>query len=327
MSLNHHLYVDDTQLFISFHPSEFHSNIIHLQNALQQISSWMTANLLTLNSSKTEFLLIGLKQQLSKMHDSSLTTTHSARNLGFIFDEHLTFSDQISALFKSCYYHIRELRCIRPYLDFKTASTITTSTVHSELDYCNSLCNNLPNYQLNRLQQIQNPLARAVVKAPKSSHITPILKCLHWLQVNECIEYKLSLTYKVLTTSQSSYLNNLIFVQPLAVPAPYLLSPFLAHQPNISSLKITDRSFRYASPRLWNQLPDSFRQPRHSCLDSPTHSFVNSSWIFNLCEFGHSRVLIGQYLCSVPNLVQISIIVTEIDTHMLQTLIWWRHAN
>ena len=45
----------------------------------------MTANLLTLNSSETEFLLIGLKQQLSKIHDCSLTTTHSARNLGFIF--------------------------------------------------------------------------------------------------------------------------------------------------------------------------------------------------------------------------------------------------
>ena len=98
MSLNHHLYADDTQLFLSFHPSEFHSNITHLQNALQQISSWMTANLLTLSSSKTEFLLIGLKQQLSKIHNSSLTTTDSARHLGFIFDEHLTFSDQISAL-------------------------------------------------------------------------------------------------------------------------------------------------------------------------------------------------------------------------------------
>ena len=128
-----------TQLFLSFHPSDFHSNISHLQNALQQISSFMTANLLTLNSSKTEFLLIGLKQQLSKIQDCFLTTTHSARNLGFIFDEHLTFSDHIIALSKSCYYHICELRCIRPYLDFKTASTIATSIVHSKLDYCNFL--------------------------------------------------------------------------------------------------------------------------------------------------------------------------------------------
>jgi len=57
------VYANDTQLFLSCHPSDFHSNISHLQNALQQISSWMTANLLTLNSSKTEFLLIGLKKQ------------------------------------------------------------------------------------------------------------------------------------------------------------------------------------------------------------------------------------------------------------------------
>jgi len=78
-------------------------------------------------------------------------------------------SDQISALSKSCYYHVHELRCIRPYLDFKTASTIATSIVHSKLDYCISLYHNLPNHQHNRLQQIQNSLARAVVKAPKSS--------------------------------------------------------------------------------------------------------------------------------------------------------------
>jgi len=48
----------------------------------------MPANLLTLNSSKTEFLLIGLKQQLAKISSCSLDTAHSARNLGFIFDEH-----------------------------------------------------------------------------------------------------------------------------------------------------------------------------------------------------------------------------------------------
>ena len=152
LSLNHHLYADDTQLFFSFHPPDFDSHITHLQNALQQISSWMTANLLSLNSSKTEFLLIGLSKQLAKIHNSSFSTTHSARNLGFIFDEHLSFSDQISTLSQSCYYHIRQLRCIRPYLDFKTASTIATSIVHSKLDYCNSLYYNLPKSQITSLQ-------------------------------------------------------------------------------------------------------------------------------------------------------------------------------
>jgi len=150
---------------------------------------------LTLNTSKTEFLLIGLKQQqLAKINSCSLDTVNSTRSLGFIFDEHLTFSDQIPGLSKSCYSQIRQLRCIRPYLDLKTASTIVTSIVHSKLDYCNSLYYNLPEYQLNRLQLIQNSLARAVVRAPKSSHI-PSLRSLHWLKIKERLAYKiLSLT-------------------------------------------------------------------------------------------------------------------------------------
>jgi len=96
----------------------------------------MTANLLILNFSETEVLLIGLKNQLTEIHNSSLDTSHSALNLGFIFDEHLTFSDQITALSKACYHHIRQLRCIQSYLD-STACTIVI--IHSELDYCNSV--------------------------------------------------------------------------------------------------------------------------------------------------------------------------------------------
>jgi len=57
----------------------------------------------------------------------------------FVVDEHLSFSDQITALSKSCNFNIRQLRCIRPFLDIKTASTAATSIVHSKLDYCNSL--------------------------------------------------------------------------------------------------------------------------------------------------------------------------------------------
>jgi len=128
LSLDHDLYADDTQLF-SFHPLNFDTSISYLQNALQHISSWTTANLLTLNnSSKTEFLLI-LRNQLAKIHNSSLDTSHSARNLGFIFEEHLTFSAQITSLFKACYYHIRQLRCIRSYLDSSTVCTIATSYI------------------------------------------------------------------------------------------------------------------------------------------------------------------------------------------------------
>ena len=267
-SLSHHLYADDTQLFISFQPVKFHDNIRRLQHVLQSIADWMTSNLLSLNPSKTEFLLIGLRQQLAKIPEPSLTLSDStivspassARNLGFIIDPHLNFTDQVSSVTRSCFYHIRDLRRIRPFIDFETARIIGTSLVHSKLDYCNSLYHGLPATQLKRLQHVQNSLARAVVSAPRFSNADHILKSLHWLKIHERIEYKIiSTTYKVLQTSSPQYLQKLISVQPTRSTRSSSYVTLL--YPPVASLKITNRSFRHAAPRLWNNLPSHIRTP------------------------------------------------------------------
>ena len=66
--VDHHLYADDTQLFISFSPHVAHAAPGSLYATLAAISQWMPSNFLTLNPSKTEFLIIGLPTQLSKLH-------------------------------------------------------------------------------------------------------------------------------------------------------------------------------------------------------------------------------------------------------------------
>jgi len=70
-----------------------------------------------------------------------------------------------------------------------------------------------------------NSLARAVVKAPKSSHITPILRSLHCLKVNERIEYKLLLPTKFLQPVNLATLKIWSLFNPLAIPA-LLCHPF-----------------------------------------------------------------------------------------------------
>ena len=116
-------------------------------------------------SAKTEFLLLGLKLQLNRIHNPTLLSdghlvpsAASACNLGFIYDSHLCFSDHISSVFRACFYHIRDFRCICPVLDFDMARTICTSFVNSRLDYCSSMYHCLPQMQLNHLQHIHNAL-------------------------------------------------------------------------------------------------------------------------------------------------------------------------
>ena len=98
-------------------------------------------------------------------------------------------------------------------------------------------------YILYIFHQILDSLPRAVVKAPQICHITPIIRSLHWLRITERIAYKLlSLIYKVLTTTQPSYLHNLISVQSTRSTRSSALVTLT--RPSTSSfLRIADRSF------------------------------------------------------------------------------------
>jgi len=131
--------------------------------------------------SKTEFLIFGLPQQLSKLNNPTiylpnnviLSPIDSARNLGVIFDKNLLFAQHISSISKSCFLNIRDLDD-RNTIDQAIACIIATSLIHSEIDYCNSLLLNLPATQTNRLQLVLDSAARAFTKTPKCHHITPI---------------------------------------------------------------------------------------------------------------------------------------------------------
>jgi len=122
-------------LNFSFSALDFSHYIAHLVNTLiANVSNWMSSNFLSLNPSKTEFLIFGLPQQLSELHNSTihlpnniiLSPVDSARSFGVIFDKNLSFAQHIYAVFKSCFHNIRDLRCIPNTIDQTTACTIAT---------------------------------------------------------------------------------------------------------------------------------------------------------------------------------------------------------
>jgi len=123
-------------------------------------------------------------------------------------------SDHIFSVSKSCFLSIRDLRRIRNAIDSTTAKTIATSLINSKVDYCNSLYLNLSRTQLDRLQLILNSAACAVIELLEFTHISPVLKFLNWLKINQRIHFKIiSITYKTLLSRNPSYLHNLLHVQ------------------------------------------------------------------------------------------------------------------
>ena len=80
-----------------------------------------------------------------------------------------------STLSKSCHFLIRDIRQIHHLLPLSAATALAISFVSSKLDYCNSLYSGISQANLNKLQRIQNSLARVITNTSKYQHITPIL--------------------------------------------------------------------------------------------------------------------------------------------------------
>ena len=199
-------------------------------------------------------------------------------------DSNFNFSPHISSVSKSCFYHIRDLRRIRKTIDLTTACTIATSRVHSEVEYCNSLLLNLPSTQLNRLQLVLNAAACSVTKTPKFHHLSPILKCLHWLKINQRIKYKvISLTHKTLHCGHPSYLRSLLHLKrSRSTRSSFLIT--LDRSTNQSRLKITNRSFYYTDPALWNSLRADLRQLSRNYPSTTSPSALSPSVFYKKLE-------------------------------------------
>ena len=104
-----HSYANDTQLYLAFSPNvqgDDASAVKAICDFIMDLRKWMIGDRLMLNDDKTEFLLLGTKQQLAKVDTNSITVGESVvntkpvvRNLGSWFDSQLSMSTHISELF------------------------------------------------------------------------------------------------------------------------------------------------------------------------------------------------------------------------------------
>ena len=271
--VSYHAYADDTQLYVDFDPSTdggLSSAISKLENCIVDVSKWMTANRLKLNDEKTEFIIFASQhhyESIIKMNpvigigSSIIQPKKVVKNLGAVFDAQLKMADQVKAVTRSMYYHMRGIRNIRHYLDDSTCTKAVMALVITRLDYANSLLAGMSQTSLHKLQVAQNCAARLISKTPPSSHITPVLHQLHWLPVHQRITFKsLCIIYKcIYDSTMPQYISDL-FVR--YNPARNLRSATngINLLVNICKNKYGDRSFDTWASKQWNTLPKNLQE-------------------------------------------------------------------
>ena len=267
-----HAYADDTQLYLSFKPdtTSSQSNAVDaMERCISAIRCWMIKDKLKVNDSKTEFILIGTRQQLAKVDikglvvgDATISPVTAVKNLGSWFDENMNMGCHINKMCKTLLFHLYNTRRIRKYLSKDSTQTLVHAFITARIDYCNGLLYGLPAAHLNKLQRIQNSAARLVCYLSRFCHITPTLFSLHWLLVCFRIEFKLlTLAFKAIHGLAPQYITDLInvkqqFGRMMLRPQSELQ---LLPPRTITKKTLGDRSFMASAPKLWNRLPSDIR--------------------------------------------------------------------
>ena len=84
-----------------------------MERCVNEIRAWMLCDKLKINDGKTEFVIIGTRQQLSKVHvdslavgDAQVSPVQSVKNLGTWIDSNMGLQVKINNTCKAAYYYI-----------------------------------------------------------------------------------------------------------------------------------------------------------------------------------------------------------------------------
>ena len=231
-----------------------------IRNLMNHIAVWMNEYFLCLNQGKTNILVIAPPSIQPEIiirgvfiENVCIRFVESAKNLGVILDNLLSFETQINKVVKSCNFIMMKISQIKGYLSQEQLKQLVSSYVFSKIDYCNSLYYGINSDLITKLQRVQNCAVRLVTKRKVSNReMDEILMDLHWLKV------KFRSVYKIL----------LIVHSCLHDRAPNEIIELLNYADSIRTMKLRQtrcsnkygvRGFSHVGPKLWNLLPMEIR--------------------------------------------------------------------
>ena len=265
-NLLHQQYADDAQFFIELSSPTCHPDVHQLELGLQHLHNWLCANGLCLNPDKSDAILFGTSKRLQSFSHVTqvnvagcpVALSNSIVTLGVTLDQCLNLNAHVSAICRSSFFHIKAIRHCRASLPIDVRVTLATALVQSRLDYANSVLLNTTEHNLQKLQRIQNYLAKSIFPVYPPIPSAELVHSLHWLPIKDRINFKVAvLVYGLLNSHQPTYLTDLLSHRPAARTlrsADYQL----LDQPRCATA-FGGRAFAVTAPRIWNAIPLDIR--------------------------------------------------------------------
>ena len=192
------LYADDTSLTAS--GSDLDSLLHEINNHLPPVDEWLCSNKLTLNLTKTKFLIFMPRQKESynlypplTVANVHLENSFCVKYLGVYIDCHLTWHDHIDYICGKISKNINIMVKLKHYVSKGTLVSVYYSLIYPYLTYACTLSGNNYSAPLFQIVKLQNKVVRDINDVPLMESITPhytslgLLKFPDIVKLNTCM--------------------------------------------------------------------------------------------------------------------------------------------
>ena len=161
------IFADDTNAFLS--DKSLETLYTRAGYELESLSEWFKANKLSLNLSKTNYIIFRSKKKILPILDSGLKINNKAisqvtttKFLGVYVDEYLTFNDHVSIIAKKVSKNIGIISRIRHVLQRPILLNLYNTLILPYLSYCNIVWASNYHSHLTRLIILQKRIVRII---------------------------------------------------------------------------------------------------------------------------------------------------------------------
>ena len=251
------------------------STINHLYNkASSEISSvnkWMVANILTLNLTKSNVIMInpknspiGTKPNTASIHQhflSSLSTVTVAKNLGVVLDDGLLFKTHITMLTKKLSRAVGVLSKIKLFLNKSSLLSLYYGIFHSHLQYGILAWSATYKSYYNKIAILHHKAVKIISGGKWHDRIMPFYAKLNILKLNDLIHFEKAcflFKHKFLKLPRkfNNYFNFTSNTHEKYTGGSSYDNYFLPFYRN----KKLQRSIKYQGPKTWNSLESSLKK-------------------------------------------------------------------
>ena len=181
------LYADDTNIFLS-HPDL--NSLYHIMNTeLTHITDWFRANKLSLNVSKTNYMLFSSKTPSHyndiTIDNNAIAQVHTTKFLGITIDDKLTWNQHINNITTKASHATGTIYRVRHHLPLHTLKTLYNTLVLPHFSYCNIIWASNYHTRITRLNITQKWAIRTITNSPRITHSSPLFHKLNTLTITD----------------------------------------------------------------------------------------------------------------------------------------------